>query len=98
MNTGNEIKSLADKLWSNYFKAKVAEAVRSCPRMEKATVATAANGSTMGVQLPFDSTVLNLPYATSIAEAAVGSSVWIIMPYSSLTNGIVLGDAKLNNL
>lgn len=98
MVSSNEMKSFADKLWNNYFKTKVQELVRSAPRMEKATVVTAANGSTMGVQLPFDETILNLPYVASAAEIAVGKAVWVIMPYSSLTNGIVLGDAKLSNL
>lgn len=98
MSTGSELKSLADSLYNNYLKSKIADQIKSCPRMEKATVVTAPNGSTMGVQLPFDETILNLPYATSLAGIAVGKAVWVIMPYSSLTNGIVIGDAKLSNL
>ena len=36
-NPNAEMKALADSLW-NYFQPKVADATRSCLRMEKATV------------------------------------------------------------
>ena len=60
-NPNAEMKALADSLWNNYFQPKVADATRSCLRLEKATVKAAPSGGTVAVQLPFDDTVLNLP-------------------------------------
>ena len=94
----SEMKALADSLWNNYFQPKVAEATRSCLRMEKATVKAAPSGGTVAVQLPFDETVLNLPYASSLYGLTPGRSVWVGIPYSDLSNGVVMFDATFQNL
>ena len=97
-NQNAEMKALADSLWNNYFQPKVADATRSCFRLEKATVKTAPSGGTVAVQLPFDETVLNLPYASSLSGLTAGQSVWVGIPYSDLSNGVVMFDATFQNL
>ena len=97
-NPNAEMKALADSLWNNYFQSKVADATRSCLRLEKATVKTAPSGGTVAVQLPFDDTVLNLPYASSLYGLTPGRSVWVGIPYSDLSNGVVMFDATFQNL
>ena len=52
----------------------------------------------MAVQLPFDDTVLNLPYASSLSGLTVGQTVWVGIPYSDLSNGVVMFDATFQNL
>lgn len=96
-NPNAEMKALADSLW-NYFQPKVADATRSCLRLEKATVKAAPSGGTVAVQLPFDDTVLNLPYASSLSGLTAGQSVWVGIPYSDLSNGVVMFDATFQNL
>lgn len=96
--TSDDARAFADNLWTNYFEAKVREMLKPYMSMKRATVKTAANGSTMGVQFPFDSSTLNIPYVTSIANASVGDQVWVAAPYSDMSNAIVIGTATLSNL
>ena len=97
-NPNAEMKALADSLWNNYFQPKVADVTRSCLRLEKATVKTAPSGGTVAVQFPFDEAVLNLPYASSLSGLTAGQSVWVGIPYSDLSNGVVMFDATFQNL
>lgn len=97
-NQNADVKVLADSLWNNYFQPKVADATRSCLRLEKATVKAPSSGGTVAVQLPFDETVLNLPYASSLSGLTAGQSVWVGIPYSDLSNGVVMFDATFQNL
>ena len=97
-DANSQMKALADSLWNNYFQPKVADATRSCLRLEKATVKAAPSGGTVAVQLPFDETVLNLPYASSLSGLTAGQSVWVGIPYSDLSNGVVMFDATFQNL
>ena len=97
-NQNADVKVLADSLWNNYFQPKVADATRSCHRLEKATVKATPSGGTVAVQLPFDETVLNLPYASSLSGLTAGQSVWVGIPYSDLSNGVVMFDATFQNL
>lgn len=96
--TNDEARTFADQLWNNYFETKVREMLKPYMSMKRATVKTAANGSTMGVQFPFDSSTLNIPYVTSVASASVGDQVWVAAPYSDMSNAIVIGTATLSNL
>lgn len=98
MSQNDQMKDLADRLWNFCFKEKVANATKSCLRLEKATVKAAPSGSTVAVQLPFDDTVLNLPYASSLSNLTAGATVWVGLPYSDLSNGVVLFDATFQNL
>ena len=93
--TSDDARTFADNLWTNYFEAKVREMLKPYMSMKRATVKTAANGSTMGVQFPFDSSTLNIPYVTSVAGASVGDQA---APYSDMSNAIVIGTATLSNL
>lgn len=97
-NQNADVKVLADSLWNNYFQPKVADATRSCLRLEKATVKAAPSGGTVAVQFPFDEAVLNLPYASSLSGLTAGQSVWVGIPYSDLSNGVVMFDATFQNL
>lgn len=93
----SEMKTLADNLWK-YFEPKIKEATRACLRMEKATVVSAPENGKVGVRFPFDETSLMLPYASSLANLTVGDVVWIGVPYSDLSNGVVMFDATFQNL
>lgn len=96
--TSDDARAFADNLWNNYLEAKVREMLKPYMSMKRATVKAAANGSTMGVQFPFDSSTLNIPYVTSAAGASVGDQVWVAVPYSDMSNAIVIGTATLSNL
>lgn len=96
--TSDDARTFADNLWNNYLEAKVREMLKPYMSMKRATVKTAANGSTMGVQFPFDSSTLNIPYVTSVAGASEGDQVWVAAPYSDMSNAIVIGTATLSNL
>lgn len=96
--SNDEARAFAERLWTNYYEAKVRELLKPYMSMKRATVKTAANGSTMGVQFPFDSSTLNIPYVTSVASASVGDQVWVAAPYSDMSNAIVIGTATLSNL
>lgn len=63
-----------------------------------ATVVTAPSGGKIGVQKPFDTTVLSLPCVPS-AEAAlsVDDPCFVLVP-GALSNAIVIGTADLRNL
>ena len=67
------------------------EETRDCLRLYKATVtmAAAVGGSEMGVKLVGDATELFLPYKSTVADAAVGSAVWVAKIYGSWRNAIV---------
>ena len=66
---------------------KIQSATRSAVRRKRFTVATAPNGSTVGVTDPGDptQTVLNIPYDASLANVTVGSTVLCEWTYS-MTN------------
>ena len=96
-NYNSEMKALADNLWK-YFEPKVKAATRDCLRMEKATVVSAPTDGKIGVRFPFDETTLLLPYASSLSNLTAGSSVWVGIPYSDLSNGVVMFDATFQNL
>ena len=70
---------------------KIAEdATRSCVRRRTITVVSAPNGTTMGVQEPFDPAVMNLPYLASMAGAKAGDTVTVEWVYG-LSNAVVIG-------
>ena len=68
---------------------QIEEATRSCVRRKTVTVATAPNGTTMGVREPFDDTIMDLPYVSSLSGAAVGDTVTIEWVYG-LSNAVVI--------
>ena len=95
--TGNGTDAVLD-LWEAFkpqVEALIKEKTSNCIRAQRATVATAPSSTTktIGVQIPFDNSVINLPYSSAVANVSVGSQVWIIMPHDeNLTNGVVVND------
>ena len=51
-NQNADVKVLADSLWNNYFQPKVADATRSCLRLEKATVKAAPAAAPLPSSFP----------------------------------------------
>lgn len=75
----------AMKIWSllrPMIDAEILEMTGNCVRRKKMTVVTAPNGSTIGVQQAEDTTVLNIPYMSSLSSVAEGSTVWCEWVYS----------------
>lgn len=72
-----------------WVRGQIEEATRSCVRRKTVTVATAPNGTTMGVREPFDDTIMDLPYVSSMSGAAVGDTVTIEWVYG-LSNAVVI--------
>lgn len=97
MDENRDMKALAENLWS-YYEPKIKEMIGPYMKMIRGTVTTRASGGVMGVTFPFDNTELKLPYASSISGAALGATVWVACPATSLSNGVVIGDGKLSNL
>lgn len=63
-----------------------------------ATVVMAPSGGKIGVQKPFDDTVLTLPCVSSAANTlSEGDTCFVLVP-GSLSNAIVLGTPDLRNL
>ena len=54
------------------------EKTRNVLRAERFDVATAANGTTMGVRQPYGKQVLNLPYTQEVANAQEGDAVLVL--------------------
>ena len=89
-NSAEDMRDLAEALWKNYFARRVDAKLSGCMRTRRGQVATAANGKTMGIQFPYEENVLNLPYVSIMADAAVGDQVTVAYIYGSATNGIVI--------
>ena len=90
------------KIWNALeplIKREIERQTRSCQRMKSMTVSTAYNGSSglVGVKEAFGSEVF-LPVMSTMdkSKLIVGASVWVCMPYSSMSNAIVtmMGDGN----
>lgn len=84
------MKMLANALWNNYFEKRVEQKLSGCMRTRRAQVATAPNGTTIGIQFPYETQVYNLPYVSLLANATVGQQVTVAYIYGSATNGVVI--------
>ena len=58
------------------------ENTKNCVRRRKMTVTTAPNGSVIGVTEAYSSEIF-IPYASSLANVSVGTSVWVEWVYSA---------------
>ena len=93
-------------LWdaiSPMVKSTIDKRTRDKPRMEQMVVRTAYNSTTkkIGVSEPFGDEIFLPVYGGLDASALqVGQSVWVLSPYSSLSNGLVFmrGDGGPNLL
>ena len=90
------------KIWNvlePLIKREIERQTRSCQRMKSMTVSTAYNGSSglVGVKEAFGSEIF-LPVMSTMDKSrlVVGASVWVCMPYSSMSNAIVtmMGDGN----
>ena len=74
----------------------VAEKTRSCFRVYKASVVSAPNGTTVGVSLVGESTVLNIPYSSAISDISAGDFVWVGVIFNHFRNAFVWQKANFN--
>lgn len=80
MNGQDEVQAI-QKALAPWVRQLIDSATRSCVRRKTVTVATAPNGTTMGVQEPFDSAVMDVPYYATLHNARVGDTVTIEWVY-----------------
>lgn len=84
----DEVRAIQKDL-EPWIRRIIQDATRSCVRRKTVTVATAPNGSTMGVKEPYDDTVMDVPYVSTMSGAAVGDTVTIEWMYG-LSNAWVV--------
>lgn len=89
MNGQDEVRAI-QKALEPWIRRIIQDATRSCVRRKTVTVATAPNGSTMGVREPYDDAVMDVPYVSTMSGAAVGDTVTIEWLYG-LSNAVVVG-------
>lgn len=89
MNGQAEVRAI-QKALEPWVKGPIDSATRNCVRRKTVTVATPPNGTTMGVKEPFDTTVMDVPYVSTMAGAQVGDTVTIEWLYG-LSNAVVVG-------
>jgi len=89
VNGQGEVQAIKKAL-EPWVRQLIDSATRNCVRRRTVIVATAPNGSTMGVQEPFDTAVMDVPYLASAAGAQVGDTVTIEWVYG-LSNAVVVG-------
>ena len=87
-STFNEA-SKAQKDMERWIKKLIRETTQNCVRRRTVTVATAPNGSTMGVQEPFGPAVMDVPYLSVMGAAQVGDTVTMEWCYG-LSNAMVV--------
>lgn len=83
------------------IKQVIADEIRSCFRVYKATVVTAPytdseRGSVCDVQLIGDQTTLTLPYSSKLQNMSVGDVVFVALVYGSWRNAIVWQNRTLD--
>ena len=91
------MQKLADNIGEYVLKKFVKPYVKNTVQFYRAQVVSAASGGTIGVQKPFDTTVLNLPYVSSASGLAVGDQCTVLV-FGSPVNSFIIGDGKLSNL
>jgi hypothetical protein len=74
----------------------VIEETKPCFRVYKAMVKNAPNGSTCGVQIIGDNSIINLPYSDLVKNAKVNDFVWVATLYDSFSNAIVFSTVDFN--
>ena len=74
---------------ASVVREEVETLTRDCFRVRKAKVVNAPNGSTCGVKLIGDDTLLTLPYSSKVSSVSSGSVVWVAILGPSMRNAIV---------
>lgn len=90
----NDMKTMADALWSYFADKYMIPYLSDSVCYFQATVTSAPNGTTIGVQRPFDNAI-TLPYAWSASTLAVGDNC-LVMVFGDMTNAIVVGTGDLS--
>lgn len=96
----NEIKELADNLWT-YLEPKVKAVTSSCIRFYRAQVTSAPQNGRVTVQKPFDTTYLSLPYISTMEDVEVGSQVVVFVfgsRNSDQNNSVVVGNGSFTDM
>lgn len=88
LNGQDEVRAI-QKALEPWIRRIVQDATKNCVRRKTVTVATAPNGTTMGVKEPFDDAVMDVPYVSTISGAKVGDTVTIEWVYG-LSNAVVV--------
>ena len=88
MDRQDEIHAI-QKALEPWIRRIAEDATRNCVRRKTVTVAVPPNGTVIGVQEPFDETIMELPYLSSLADAKVGDTVTIEWVYG-LSNAVVV--------
>lgn len=88
MNGQEEVRAI-QKALEPWVRGLIEAATRNCVRRKTVTVATAPNGSTMGVQEPFDNAVMDVPYYATLNNAKVGDTVTIEWVYG-MSNAVAV--------
>lgn len=91
MNGQDEVQAI-QKALEPWVRRLIDSATRSCVRRRTVTVASAPNGSTMGVQEPFGPAVMDVPYYATLSNAKVGDTVTIEWVYG-LSNAVAVSGA-----
>lgn len=89
MNEANE----ALKNWQSLLPALeplIDQRTKSAVRRKKMDVATAPNGTSIGVQDPGDTTVINIPYQPACTGVSAGQSVWVEWLYDNFSTAIAV--------
>lgn len=99
-NFGEQLTTLAQRLWDNFYAKKVKDTQTAMLRYYRAQVTTAAQNGKLGVKRPMDESEMLLSYAASMAQAPVGAQV-VVMVFGdgkNLQNHMVMMYADGRNL
>ena len=96
-NANQEMKMFADNLWNNYFKGKVQEMLKSHISFYRAQVVSAAANGVVGIQKPFETSTLSLPYVPSAEALLAAGAQAMVLVIGEQSNSIVVGPPSLSN-
>lgn len=94
MGNINDMKTMADALWSYFQDKYLIPYLSDSVCYFQASVTTAPDGNVIGVQRPFDNE-MTLPYAWSAAQLEVGNQCTVLV-FGDMNNAIVIGDGTLS--
>lgn len=92
-----QMRQFADNMAKYVKKTVVDPAMEGAVRFFRAKVVAGPSGGKIQVQKPFDSTVMNLPYASSVRNLTTDDEC-IVLVLGSYSNCVVVGDGMLSNL
>lgn len=87
--SGQEEVRAIQKTLGPWVLELVQAATRNCVRRKTVTVVTPPNGTTMGVQEPYDTAVMDVPYVAGMSGAKAGDTVtleWV----DGMSNAVVV--------